>query len=256
MQSRQPTVAAAAAALGAARRVVGLTGAGVSAESGIPTFRDAQTGLWSRFRAEDLATPEAFARNPRLVWEWYAWRRTLVAGAAPNPAHVAFASPEARVPGFTPVTQNVDGLHRRAGSRRVIELHGDITRTICSRDRRAVASWPDDSAVPPPCPGCGAALRPDVVWFGEPLPRAALEAAAAAAAACDVLLVAGTSLNVFPAASLVPIAIESGARVIMVDPVLPRIARHPRVLAVEAAAGTALPALLAAAWPGAPAADG
>lgn len=248
MERQAMQVRAAAAVLAVADRLVVLTGAGVSAESGLPTFRAAQTGLWARYRPEELATPEAFARDPRLVWEWYAWRRELVAGAAPNAAHHALVELESRVADFTLVTQNVDGLHRRAGSRRVLELHGDITRTRCSRDGRIVTAW-TGATVPPDCPDCSAPLRPDVVWFGEPLPRAALESAAAAAAACDVLLVAGTSLNVFPAASLVPIALEAGARLIVVDPVLPTLARHPRVLAVEAAAGAALPAMLAAAWP-------
>src|SRR5262249_23649094 len=129
-------------ALRAARRVVVLTGAGVSAESGVPTFRDAQTGLWANFKPEDLATPEAFQRNPRLVWEWYAERRQRVGEVQPNPGHFAIAELERRVPQFLLATQNVDGLHQRAGSRNVVELHGNITRTKCFEENTVVESWP------------------------------------------------------------------------------------------------------------------
>lgn len=201
--------------LASARRVVVLTGAGVSAESGVPTFRDAQTGLWARYRAEDLATPEAFARDPDLVWRWYAWRRGLVEAAEPNAAHHALARMEALVPEFLLVTQNVDGLHARAGSRRLVELHGDIRRTICSRERCVIeldrAAADDEHA--PTCPRCGARVRPDVVWFGEPLPEAALQQALTAAGRCNVLLSIGTSGLVVPAAWLVPVARDAGAAV-------------------------------------------
>jgi NAD-dependent deacetylase len=161
----------------APRRVVVFTGAGVSAESGIPTFRG-EGGLWRNFRAEDLATPEAFARDPELVWEWYEWRRGLVRAAEPNAAHRAIA----RLDDAIVVTQNVDGLHARAGSRNVIELHGNLFRE--RRDERG-------------------RLRPDVVWFGEMLPRDALSAAVEAIGAADLLLVIGTSGIVHPAAGLV-----------------------------------------------------
>ncbi len=157
-------------ALRKAARVTALTGAGISAESGVPTFRDAQTGLWAKYRPEELATTEAFRRNPRLVWDWYTWRRERVAQAHPNPGHLALAEMEKRVPQFTLVTQNVDGLHRRAGSRNVIELHGNIMRTKCFHEDIMVEAWADTGETPPSCPHCGGPLRPDVVWFGEALP--------------------------------------------------------------------------------------
>ncbi len=178
-------------------RVVVLTGAGVSADSGIPTFRG-EGGLWRNYRAEDLATPEAFARNPLLVWEWYEWRRGLVRNAQPNAAHHAIASlPDALV-----VTQNVDDLHRRAGTQNIIELHGNLFRARCVREEtRRDAIDPFDQ-LPPHCE-CGALLRPDVVWFGETLPEGAFARAARAVREADLLLVIGTSGVVFPAAGLV-----------------------------------------------------
>jgi NAD-dependent deacetylase len=235
-----------------AAHVVALTGAGVSAESGLPTFREAQTGLWARYRPEELATPEAFARDPRLVWEWYAWRRSLVRAAEPNAGHHAIARMEQLARRFTLVTQNVDGLHRRAGSRLVHELHGDLMRTVCSRERRVVTSWPDTDETPPPCPGCGAPLRPDVVWFGEPLPSEALYAASAAAGRCDVMLVVGTSLHVYPAASLVPTALDAGADVIVVNTEPPVLHPHDRLHVLVGSAAETLPALVHRAWPARP----
>src|SRR5690606_23111653 len=190
-------------------------------ESGLPTFREPQTGLWARYRPEELATPEAFARDPELVWRWYEWRRSLVAAAEPNAAHRALVRIEALVPRFTLITQNVDGLHERAGSRGVIELHGRIQRTKCSREGTVVEARDDDGSVPPRCGSCGAALRPDVVWFGESLPAGALERAADAAADCDVLLVIGTSGVVYPAAGLVPIARRAGAAIVVVNTAQP-----------------------------------
>jgi NAD-dependent deacetylase len=175
------------------RRVAVFTGAGVSAESGIPTFRGAG-GLWRNFRAEDLATPEAFARDPMLVWEWYEWRRGLVRDAKPNAAHRAVA----RLADAVVVTQNVDGLHARAGSPDVIELHGNLFRDRCARGTHSGAS----EGFPPRC-ACGALMRPDVVWFGEMLPPEAWERATRAIAAADLLLVIGTSGVVYPAAGLV-----------------------------------------------------
>ena len=198
-----------------------LTGAGISAESGIPTFRDALTGLWENFRPEELATPEAFEANPKLVWDWYAWRRDAVANAAPNAGHRALASLEQQCRehevDFTLVTQNVDGLHREAGSHRVIELHGNIRRVKCFDQHHPVASWPESEQVPT-CPRCGSLLRPDVVWFGEALPPDALAAAFAATRTCDVFLCVGTSTVVEPAASLPFMALQAGARVIEVNP--------------------------------------
>jgi NAD-dependent deacetylase len=208
-------------ALGAARSIVVLTGAGVSAESGIPTFRDAMTGLWARHRPEDLATPEAFLRDPRAVWDWYAWRRARVAEVRPNPGHLALAALEraceARGAHFVLVTQNVDGLHGVAGSRRLVELHGNIRRVKCFAHGHAAAEWDEQFPGPPPCRACGSPLRPDVVWFGERLPPEALHAAMRAAAACDVFLSVGTSGLVEPAASLPYTALERGARVIEVN---------------------------------------
>ena len=179
------------------KKVVAFTGAGVSADSGIPTFRGPH-GLWRNFRSEDLATPEAFARDPQLVWEWYEWRRDLIRKAQPNAAHVAIASlPEAVV-----VTQNVDGLHARAGSRTVIELHGNIFRVRCTREARTSDRVEAFDSLPPRC-DCGAPLRPDVVWFGEMLPEDAVARASSAVMSADLLLVVGTSGIVYPAAGLV-----------------------------------------------------
>lgn len=198
-----------------------LTGAGISAESGIPTFRDALTGLWENFRPEELATPEAFAANPQLVWNWYAWRRDKVADAKPNAGHLALAVLEqrcaARGAAFTLITQNVDGLHQVAQSRNVIELHGNIRRVICFNHRHPAAEW-DASQSPPSCAQCGSPLRPDVVWFGESLPADALAAAMQAARTADVFLSVGTSTLVEPAASLPFIARQAGATVIEINP--------------------------------------
>lgn len=215
-----------------------------SAESGLPTFRQPQTGLWAQYRPEDLATPQAFARDPGLVWRWYRWRRELVAAAEPNAGHRALVDLAARVPRFTLVTQNVDGLHARAGSRDVIELHGSILRSKCSADGRLVDVWEEpDDGLPPRC-ACGAWLRPDVVWFGEALPAGPLEAAAGAAASCDVLLAIGTSGVVYPAASLAPLAMANGAHVVVVNP--DPAAAGVGMEAVVAPAAVALPALVAA----------
>jgi len=218
--------------LARARSLCVLTGAGVSAESGIPTFRGAD-GLWRQFRAEDLATPEAFARNPLLVWEWYAWRREILHGAQPNLAHCALAELEASRAGsasaFTLITQNVDGLHERAGSRKVIRLHGSIWELRCT----ACGAERQDYSVPlnPFPPRCTCAqqrslegvaektlMRPGVVWFGERLPEQAWRDAAAAAAAADVMLVVGTSALVHPAASLPLLAKQRGAFLVEVNP--------------------------------------
>jgi NAD-dependent deacetylase len=237
-------------ALRNARHVVVLTGAGISAESGIPTFRDAMTGLWARFRPEDLATADAFRRDPALVWDWYEWRRGLVAAARPNAGHRAVTALQARVPACTVITQNVDGLHQDAGTRGVIELHGNLRRSKCFAEDRVVPEWPATDARPPLCPRCGAPLRPDVVWFGESLPPDALAAAGDAARDCDVLISIGTSAVVYPAAALPATALAAGAKVVEVN-------RDATPLSGSAtwsfrgAAGESLPALVAAAWPGA-----
>jgi len=182
------------------KRVVAFTGAGVSAESGIPTFRG-PGGLWQSFRPEDLATPEAFARDPDVVWQWYEWRRGLVRAAQPNAAHRAIA----RLPDAIVVTQNVDGLHTRGGSRDVIELHGSIFRVRCTREHTTRDAFEAFAEVPPRCE-CGALLRPDVVWFGEALPPDAWERATEAIRRADLLLVIGTSGVVYPAAGLVALS--------------------------------------------------
>lgn len=210
-------IAEAASRIAAAERMLVLTGAGVSAESGVPTFRGPE-GLWRQFRPEELATPEAFARDPRLVWEWYAWRRERIAPLQPNAAHRAIAALEARVPVFLLATQNVDRLHQAAGSRRIAELHGSLWVVRCV----ACGREEEDRRVPlpelPPRCGCGGLLRPGVVWFGESLPAEAVEAAFAAGQAADVVLVVGTSSVVYPAAAIAPIARQRGAFVVEVNP--------------------------------------
>jgi NAD-dependent deacetylase len=223
-----------------------LTGAGISAESGIPTFRDAATGLWARFDPAQLATEEGFRADPRLVWRWYAWRRERVVHAAPNDGHRALADAAARFDRITVITQNVDGLHRRAGSDPLIELHGNILRTVCLERCGYREDDPDRVPVgePPVCPGCGSWLRPGVVWFGEMLEPAALEAAEEAAADCDVMLVVGTSGLVYPAAGLPATARRAGAAVIMVNPE-PTELDALAAASIRGKAAEVLPALLA-----------
>jgi NAD-dependent deacetylase len=237
-----------AGAIAAARSVAVLTGAGVSAESGVPTFRDAQTGLWAQFDPQKLATPDAFRRNPKLVWDWYAWRRKLVAEAEPNAGHRALAMLEGRVSDFVLITQNVDGLHRRAGSRNVVELHGNIGRVKCSRENTIVEHWTEVGDEVPRCAGCGALLRPDVVWFEESLSPDALQAAEDAARRCQILLVVGTSAEVYPAAALPDYAKSAGATIIEINP-NPTPLSDAADYVLRAPAGDVLPALVAAAWP-------
>ena len=191
-----------------ARRPCALTGAGVSAESGIPTFRGAG-GLWRQFRAEELATPQAFARDPGLVWEWYDWRRGLIAKAEPNPGHRALA----KLPNLTVITQNVDGLHQRAGSRHVIEVHGSIWIDRCTRCGAEALGLEKHQ-----CRDCASLTRPGVIWFGEGLDPGVWHNAEEAARAADIFLVIGTSAVVYPAASLAPLAKLAGARVIEINP--------------------------------------
>jgi NAD-dependent deacetylase len=199
-----------------ATSVAALTGAGISAESGVPTFRGPD-GLWNNFKPEELATPEAFARDPKLVWEWYNWRRERIAPALPNAAHKALVELEIKKRNYTLITQNVDGLHDRAGSGRTLKLHGDIWRFRCLT---CGANWPDRRVpipkMPPHCQ-CGGLARPGVVWFGEPLPEGMMKEAEHAAAGAQVFLVIGTSANVYPAAGLVPFAKQSGAKVIEIN---------------------------------------
>jgi NAD-dependent deacetylase len=195
--------------LASAGNLVVLTGAGVSAESGVPTFRG-HDGLWRNYDPKQLATPEAFERDPKLVWEWYIYRRGLMAGVQPNPGHKAIAELERLYTRFLLVTQNVDNLHSRAGSREIVELHGNIFRIRCSSCGKKSDQLPDTTEIPPRCE-CGAYLRPDVVWFGEMLPAGALEKAWQASEECDCMLVVGTSAVVQPAASLPLVAKRNGA---------------------------------------------
>jgi NAD-dependent deacetylase len=230
-------------ALRDAQNVVALTGSGVSAESGVPTFREARTGLWERYDPQQLATPEAFDRDPRLVWAWYEWRRKLVSEAEPNPGHLGLAELERRVPNFTLVTQNVDGLHERAGSRTVIELHGNILRSKCSREDVIVDPEDQDDSIPPRCARCGANLRPDVVWFGEMLPLRALEAASEAARGCDLFFSVGTSSLVYPAAALPYEALENGATLVEINPSETPLTPHTDYV-LRGGAGQILPELV------------
>lgn len=234
-------------ALHNAQSVAGLTGSGVSAESGVPTFREAQTGLWARFDPVELATPEAFARDPRLVWEWYAWRRKHIDRAAPNRGHEALAELERSLSSFALITQNVDGLHLKAGSQNVVELHGNIGRSKCSREGVIVEPWKGDAGVPPLCPRCGAFLRPDVVWFGEALPVDALAEAFEAARGCDLFLCVGTSGLVQPAASLPFEALRNGAVVVEVNPHETPLTQYASYV-LRGRAGEMLPALAKAAY--------
>jgi len=205
--------------LSQAGRVAVLTGAGISKPSGIPTFRDA-AGLWKDFDVEEYATPSAYARNAQKVWEWYAWRYKNVSQARPNPAHEMLVKLEQQVgEGFLLVTQNIDGLHYRAGSRQMVELHGNISRARCERcQHRFFLPEPEVFAPPPMCPKCGSRGRPDVVWFGELLPPGAFEQAERAFAHCQVAMVVGTSGEVEPAASLGRLAAMATAYVIEINP--------------------------------------
>ena len=238
--------------LRSARRVAVLTGAGVSKESGVPTFREAQTGLWEQYRPEDLVSIEAFRRAPGLVWEWHAWLRDLMRQAQPNPGHLALAELQARLARrgaqFTLITQNIDSLHQRAGNQLVIELHGNISRVICSRDRLPVERWPTTGPTPPPCPHCGAPLRPDVVWFGENLPIEALWAAKRAARESDIFLSIGTSGVVEPAASLPFVALGRGAVVVEINPDATPLTPNATYV-LPGPSGQVLPELVKAVWP-------
>jgi NAD-dependent deacetylase len=226
-----------------AQSVAVLTGAGVSAESGVPTFRG-NGGLWKQHRAESLATPEAFARDPKFVWEWYDWRRSVLASVKPNPGHYALVELEKRVSKFTLITQNVDGLHELAGSQNVLRLHGSIWMLRClacgreREDRRT--PLPE---IPPRCECCGM-LRPGVVWFGEALPPETWQAAEAAARAAELFLVIGTSAVVFPAAGLAQIAKSSGARVVEINIAETTISRGIDEF-LQGASGELLPRLIA-----------
>lgn len=232
------------ALLGRARHVAVLTGAGMSAESGVPTFRDALTGLWARFDPAQLATPQAFRANPQLVWRWYAERRVGVLAAQPHAGHRALAQAAPRFERFSLITQNVDDLHARAGSHDVQELHGNILRSRCLDECGVEIAQPDQlpPGEPPRCPGCGALLRPAVVWFGEALDPAVLARAEQAMAAADLVLVVGTSGLVYPAAGLPALARAAGAMIVIVNPNDSEIDDQADRL-VRATAAQALPAL-------------
>lgn len=214
------TLEAAAGLLRNARSCVVLSGAGMSAESGVPTFRDALTGEWSKFDPMKLASREGFMADPAFVWRWYAGRRARLAEVRPNAGHHALVGMERRYTPFAIVTQNVDGLHARAGSTRVLELHGNLLHTKCLDECgvrfESLEALPPGE--PPACPGCGGLLRPDVVWFGEMLDPEVIDRALALAAACDVMVVVGTSGVVYPAAGLPEVTKERGGRVIVVNP--------------------------------------
>ncbi|MCQ4258924.1 SIR2 family NAD-dependent protein deacylase [Stutzerimonas stutzeri] len=234
-----------------ARHVVVFTGAGVSAESGIPTFRDLLTGLWARFDAASLATPEAFETDPALVWGWYEWRRMKVLQAQPNAAHHAIAELARKVPRMTLISQNVDDLHERAGSTDVIHLHGSLHAPRCfncGKSPDVPLGMPDEPEggrrlQPPRCSACGGLLRPGVVWFGESLPVGALNAAFEAAENCDLLISVGTSGMVYPAAEVPELAWRAGAVVVHINP-QPQACRHDREYALAGLAGEQLPRLV------------
>ncbi len=226
-----------------AQHIAILTGAGISAESGVPTFREAQTGLWAQYDPQELATRYAFQQNPRLVWEWYAWRRELVSQAKPNPGHLALAELARRVPRLTLITQNVDGLHQQAGSRDVIELHGNIARSKCFDRDHSVVTWEETGKVPPRCPECGSYLRPDVVWFGESLPAEALHTAVTTAKSYDIFFTIGTSAVVEPAASLPITALKNKIPVVEINPQTTPLTSYCDY-ALSGLAGEILPALL------------
>ncbi|WP_341720919.1 NAD-dependent deacylase [Micromonospora sp. FIMYZ51] len=273
----EPAVAEAASLLGQARRVVVFTGAGMSAESGVPTFRDALTGLWQRYDPQALATPEAFHADPALVWGWYEWRRQLVRRAEPHEGHRAVAAIEARAPHGVLITQNVDDLHERAGSTAPLHLHGSLFASRCSAcEHPASVTAADDHDIdartdhdhdvartggtvpepdegrripPPRCPRCAALVRPGVVWFGEALPPETLDAAVEAAASCDLLLTVGTSGLVYPAAEIPQVAARCGGTVIQINP-QPTPLDAVAQVNLRGQAAQLLPALVRAAWDG------
>jgi NAD-dependent deacetylase len=236
--------------------IVVFTGAGASAESGIPTFRDKQTGLWQRFDAAELATPQAFRADPSLVWGWYESRRAAVLRAQPNGAHLAIARMAQRVPRLTLITQNVDDLHERAGSRDVLHLHGELAHPYCEGCRQryefpkdaAAVSDEDRRAEPPRCTSCGSRIRPGVVWFGESLPSEVWQASRKAAGQANVFFCIGTSSVVQPAASLTELAIHAGAIAVQINP-NPTEMDDEVTLTYRGPAGVILPQLVEQTWP-------
>ena len=200
-----------------ASRVVVLTGAGISAESGIPTFRG-EEGLWKKYRPEELATPTAFSQDPKLVWEWYDWRRGIIGQKEPNPGHKVIARWEETFPTVSLITQNIDGLHQKAGSKNIWELHGNIWKLRCTEEGTITENYNTPlKEIPPLCPNCGALLRPHVVWFGESLSPTILQKSIQLSSECDVMFVIGTSAVVQPAASLPFEASEAGAKIVEIN---------------------------------------
>jgi len=215
--SEQPDIAPLIELLGKTNRVTVLTGAGISAESGIPTFRG-EDGLWRNYRAEELATPSAFSQDPKLVWEFYDWRRGIIASKETNPGHIVLAGWEKIFPEFYLITQNIDGFHFKAGSKNIVELHGNIWKLRCTEEGTITENHDSPlKEIPPHCPSCGALLRPHVVWFGESLFPSIIQQAYTLSAQCEVMFVIGTSAFVQPAASLPLRAVEMGAKVVEIN---------------------------------------
>ncbi|MFW6123791.1 MAG: SIR2 family NAD-dependent protein deacylase [Acidobacteriota bacterium] len=223
-----------------ANRIIVFTGSGISSESGIPTFRG-KDGLWKKFRAQDLTTTHAFSNNPKLVWEWYDWRRQLIAQKNPNPGHKTLAQWENLFSSFHVVTQNIDGLHQKAGSKKTIELHGNIWKLRCTKQGSVIE---DHSCplkeIPPKCQKCGALLRPHVVWFGEALDTDLLNQAIELSSRADLMFVIGTSALVYPAASIPVTAKESGVNIIEINPESTPLTPHAEV-SLRGKAGRVLP---------------
>ncbi len=200
-----------------AKSCVVLTGAGISAESGIPTFRDPENGIWATFNLEELATPEGFVKNPKKVWEWYRYRRETIKGVKPNPGHYALVQLEDYYEDFWLITQNIDGLHALAGSKNILELHGNVHRNKCFNEGTIIKDLPEGDESSPRCPNCHGFIRPDVVWFNELLPEYELSKANEVSSQCDIFISAGTSAIVYPAADLPLIAKKTGAYVIEIN---------------------------------------
>ena len=230
-----------------ANRVAVLTGAGVSAESGVPTFRDAQTGLWAKYEPTELATPQAFVRDPELVWNWYAWRRELAGNVQPNPGHFALAKMEQHISEFALFTQNVDDLHDQAGSQNITRFHGNIFGVKCFDQHHMVDNWDQLDGAPPTCPICGSWLRPDVVWFGEALPSGAIDQAADFVRSADLVFSIGTSSLVYPAAAIPVEALNAGIPVVEINPNETPISEYVS-LALRGKSGVILPAIVEAVW--------
>jgi NAD-dependent deacetylase len=248
MEPLHTLIAKASDLIAQASRPVVFTGAGVSKESGIPTFRDAMDGLWAKYDPEELATPEAFTQHPDLVWRFYAHRRAKVSACAPNAAHRAIVELEALKPSLVVITQNVDGFHQAAGSNRVITLHGNILENRCHFGCEGTLSWSeseDEAPLPPPCRTCGRqSMRPNVVWFGEELDRRLTSRAHEAVAECDLMIVVGTSGLVYPAAAFPEYVLGTGKPLIEINPRRTEFSQRATVY-LPCLAGEALPKLVA-----------